>query len=1042
MSSDIFFVRRPTLAIVIAIVSVILGLVALIRLPISQYPEVVPPEIVVNSVYNGADSVSVEQSVTTPLEQKINGVDNMIYVRSINANDGTSAIRISFEVGSDMDMSNVLVQNRVSEALPTLPEDVKRLGVTVKKSLSFPLVLVTLRSPNSTYDSNFLSNYASININDSLSRIPGIGQLTLFGGSDYAMRLWVSPQKLANLGITVGDIVKAVQSQNVIAPGGQIGGPPAPENVDSTYNVKLSSRYTKPEEFENIIVKSNEDGSMVRIKDIVRVELGAQNYNAIGRYNSQAAAVIALYQVPGSNALSVVKQINARMEELSKNFPDDLEYQISLDTSESITAGIDEIVSTLIEAIVLVILVVFIFLQSFRATIIPTVTIPVALLGTFAVFPFLGFSVNSLSLLGLVLAIGTVVDDAIVVVEAVMQHIEKGLSPREATNKAMQEVTGPIIATTLILVAVFIPVIFIEGITGRFYSQFAVTIAVSVIISSINALTLSPALCSLLLKPVHQSTGPLAGFYSKFNLGFTKFTNRYLKVASYFGRKLILTSIVYILILVVTSLSGLYLPSSFVPEEDQGYILANLQLPNNAALSKTDQTAKKVESIIQSIDGVQGVTTVTGFSLITQSFSSNNAFFFIALKPWQDRPDSTAPQILEKINKKLFNEVTDATAFAFGPPAIPGIGTGSGFSMMLQDRAGNNPKYLAEQTQQFIEAAQKRPEIGRISTAFRAAVPQVEILVDREKAYKQGISFTEANQALGSFLGGSYINDFNRFGRLYKVYVQADQAERDSIDDLRLYHVRSSDQTMVPLGGLITTNKITGPEYTNRFNLYRSAELIGVPAHGFTTDDAHKALKEVAEQVLPSEMSYAWNAMSYQEINSSGSAVVFIFGMLFVFLILAAQYESWMLPFSVLLGTPFAVLGAFGGLYISREFLGESYVNNIFAQIGVLTLVGLAAKNAILIVEFARLKTQAGQSAYEAAIEAAKSRFRPILMTSFAFILGVMPLLVATGAGAEGRKVIGMSVFGGMLVATIVGAILVPALFVFIEKISFRANNE
>ena len=1036
---EYFFVRRPTVAIVLSIVMVIFGVVTISGLPISQYPEVVPPEIQVNASYAGANALAVEQSVTTPLEQKINGVENMIYMRSINANDGTTSVRVSFEVGSNLDMSNVLVQNRVSEAQASLPEEVKRLGVTVKKSLSFPLMLVTLRSPRVTYDNSFLSNYATINVLDALARIGGVGQVNQFGGSDYAMRVWVKPDQLAKLGLAVADVYRAIQQQNVIAPAGQIGGPPAPKGTEATYVVKTTGRLESPEQFGEIVIKSDESSaSLIRLKDVARIELGTQLYNSQGRFNGEAAAVLAVYQVPGSNALEVAKQVRATMADLSERFPDDLEYVVSLDTTKAVTEGIDEIVNTLRDAIILVVLVVFLFLQSWRATIIPILVVPVSLIATFSVFPLLGFSVNVLSLLGLVLAIGIVVDDAIVVVEAVMHHIEHGSSPREATNKAMKEVAGPVVAIALILCAVFVPVVFMGGITGRFYQQFAVTIAVSVLFSAVGALTLTPALCAIMLKPASPQKGILGKLFGGFNRVFDRLTARYLGIAGFFARKLARGIVMVGVILFGLFAIGRALPSGFVPEEDQGYILANVTLPDAASLERTSIASEDVERIILNTPGVDSVTTVVGFSLITQSYASNNAFFFIWLKPWSERPGLGLSSfgILRKLNGDLAREFTQGVGTAFGPPAIPGLGTGSGFSMMLQDKSGKGPEYLDEQAKAFIQAASKRPEIGRVATAFRATTPQLFAEVDREKVLSSGVSLADVNSTLGALLGGSYVNDFNRFGRLYKVYVQAEAEYRDKPEDIRLYYVRGKNGEMVSLGTLVTMKPTNGPEFTNRFNLYRSAELIGASGLGYSSSQTLAALKEVAAAVLPPDVSYDWNAMSYQEEKAAGKgAVVFVLGMVFVFLILAAQYESWSLPFSVLLGTPFAVFGAFLGLWLCRQ-LDPSYMNNIFAQIGILTLVGLAAKNSILIVEFARMKVAGGAPLIEGTLEAAKLRFRPILMTAFAFILGVVPLVLAKGAGAQGRKVMGMSVFAGMAMATVIGVVLVPMLFVLVERLS------
>jgi HAE1 family hydrophobic/amphiphilic exporter-1 len=1041
---DYFFVRRPTIAIVLSIVLVIFGVVTLTSLPISQYPNVVPPSIQVTATYTGATALAVEQSVTTPLEQQINGVEQMLYMRSVNANDGTTTVRVDFEVGTNLDMANVLVQNRVSAAQASLPDEVKRLGVNVKKSLSFPLVLLTIRSPNGTYDSPFLNNYATINVVDAIARINGVGLVTQFGGSDYAMRVWVNPNLAAKMGVTASDITQAIQQQNVIAPAGQVGGPPAPNNTDFTYTVRTQDRLQSTEAFENIVVHTDVNtGALIRLRDVARVELGTQLYNSSARFNGSAAAVLAIYQIPGSNALEVANKIRSTMDELSQRFPDDVEYLISLDTTKAVTEGINEIVHTLRDAIILVILVVFIFLQSWRATLIPILVVPVALIATFAVFPLLGFSVNVLSLLGLVLAIGIVVDDAIVVVEAVMHHIEHGLSPRDATNKAMSEVVGPVIAIALILCAVFVPVVFMGGITGLFYQQFAVTIAVSVLFSAVGALTLTPALCATLLKKSEPPTGILGKFFKRFNTAFDKMTGSYVGIAGIFARKLSRGIIAFIIIVAGAAFFGGSLPTGFIPEEDQGYILANLQLPDAASLQRASLASEDLEKIILETPGVDSVTTVNGYSMLTQSYSSNTVFFFIWLKPWHDRPGHPLSSfgIIEKLNSRFAHEFNDGIAMAFGPPAIPGLGNGSGFSMMLQDRGGNPPEYLEQQAQLFVQAAAKRPELSRTVTLFRASVPQVFAEVDQEKILASGVSLSEVNSSLGTYLGGSYVNDFNRFGRLYKVYLQAEPEFRDEADDIRSYYVRNKDGDMVSLGSIVSTRPTTGPEFTNRFNLYRTAELIGGPAPGYSSAQALQALKEVAAQTLPPDMGYAWNAMSFQEERAAGSgAIVFVLGMVFVFLILAAQYESWGLPFSVLLGTPFAVFGALLGIWLCR-LVSPAYLNNIFAQIGMLTLVGLAAKNAILIVEFARMKLHEGVPLLEATLEAAKLRFRPILMTAFAFILGVVPLVIAKGAGAEGRKVMGMSVFAGMLVATIVGVCLVPTLFILVEKLMAKISK-
>jgi HAE1 family hydrophobic/amphiphilic exporter-1 len=1039
-----FFVGRPIVAMVMAIIIVIVGVVSMSGLPIAQYPEITPPEVGVTATYTGANAEIVEQSVATPLEQKVNGVENSIYMKSVNANDGTMNLTVSFEVGSDLDMSNVLVQNRVSEAQASIPEEVKRLGITVKKKLSFPLMLVSLYSPEGTYDQNFQSNYLTINILDAVARIKGVGQASVLGGSDYAMRVWVKPDQLAKLGLTVPDITQAIQEQNVIAPAGQIGGPPAVPGTQFTYQVRTRGRLSTAEEFENVIVRSNTDGSQVRVKDVARVELGTQTYNAASRLNGGPAAILSVYQLPGANGLEVAAEVVKVMEEMSADFPDDIEYLVSLDTTLAIEEGISEIITTLFQAVALVILVVFIFLQNARATLIPSLAVPVSLIGTFAVFPLLGFSINTLSLLGLVLAIGIVVDDAIVVVEAVTKKMEEGLKPKAATIAAMKEVSGPIVATSLSLMAVFVPVAAMGGITGRLYQQFAITIAISVGISSINALTLSPALSAMLLRPPSERKDNfLTPFYNGFNKTFHRATNGYMSIATMFSRKLLISAATLLIMIVL--MGGLFgmVPGGFVPEEDQGYFLVNIQLPDAASLERTDAVTKQVEAILVGSPGVDSVTAVAGYSLLTSSLSPNNAFLFVSLKHWKDRGSAElhVNNIIQRVNGQFATGIPQAMVFAFGPPAIPGLGTGSGFSMMLQDRGGNTPTYLAEQTQAFIEAASERPEIGRVMTTFRANVPQIFADVDTDMVLKAGVSLADLNTTLGAFLGGAYVNDFNRFGRLFKVYVQAEPEYRSDPSDIRYFFVRGNTGATVPLSALVSTRSTQGPEYTNRFNLFRAAELTGAPALGYSSDQALDALEEVAASVLPTDMTYSWNAMSFQERAAAGSGgKVFILALLFVFLILAAQYESWSLPVGVLLGTPIAIFGAMAGLWLAGLFL-PGYQNNVFAQIGLVMLIGMAAKNAILIVEFAKLKSDQGFSALDAALSAARDRFRPILMTAFSFILGVMPLLIASGAGAEARKVMGLTVFSGMLAATVMGVLIIPALYVMVERLTGRDKN-
>lgn len=1031
-----FFIRRPIVAMVISILMIIMGLITLRGIPISKYPDITPPMIQITTSFNGANAVNVEQAVATPIEQQVNGVERMLYMKSTNAADGSMTLAVSFEVGTDLDNANMLTQNRVSQANARMPSEVKAMGVTTKKSLVFPVMLVGLSSPNGTYDGAFLNNYANINIVDQLKRLQGVGDIALFGGADYAMRVWLKPEQLTKLGLTVNDVANAVRKQNAIAPGGKFGAPPSPAGVEYTYTVTLQERLISEEEFGNIIIKADNEGAIVRLKDIARIELGLENYNSASRLNGKAAATIVIYQMPGSNALEVAARVEQTMNELAGRFPDDLKHDISLNTTRAVSVGIEEIVHTLFEAVVLVILVVFLFLQDWRATLIPLLTVPVSLIGTFIIFPLLGFSVNVLSLLGLVLAIGLVVDDAIVVVEAVIHNIEHGMNPREATQKAMKEVGGPVVAIALILAAVFVPVAFAGGITGRLYQQFAITIAISVLFSAFNALTLSPALSAIILRPKKESKGLLQRFFNGFNRVFDKFTLGYTGVAGIVARKSIRSVLIMVIVLVFSGLLGRAVPGGFVPEEDEGYYLINVQLPDASSLERSDEVAKKVEAILNKVEGIEYSTMVLGYSLLTQSFSTNNAFVFVSLKPWEERT-KTAKQLIMETNLAFRSTITEATAIAFGPPPIEGLGTSSGFTLQLQDRSGNSPEFLDAQTRQFVAAAQKRPEIGSIFSLYRANVPQKRIEIDYDKVEKMGIDLSEVTSTISTYLGSSYVNDFNRFGRQYRVYVQAEAEDRVQPLDLGRYYVRSRKGDIVPLNTLVYVQDIAGPSYTNRFNMYRSAEISGAPRDGYSSADALRALEEVAA-TMPKEIGYAWSNMSYQEKAAEGTGgTMFLMAIVFVFLILAAQYESWKLPFSVLLGVPAALMGAFFGLWLGGLW-STSYVNNVFAQIGLVMLIGLTAKNAILIVEFAKMLYEQGKPLYEAALEAAKLRLRPILMTSFAFMLGVVPLLTAEGAGAEARKVMGMAVFMGTLIATIVGVIVVPALFVFIESIGSK----
>ncbi len=1031
-----FFVRRPIVAMVIAIVTVLVGIVSLLGLPIAQFPQILPPQVNLTTTYTGADALTIEQSVATPIEQQMNGVDRMLYVQSTNANDGSMNQVVTFDVGTDIDIDNVLVNNRYSQAQPLLPQDVKNFGVTIKKSLAFPLMVISLYSPDGRYDPAFLANYSLININDALLRVKGVGDIRNLGSSDYSMRIWLEPDVCARLGLTVTDVQNALRAQNVVNPAGQVGAEPAPPGQQLTFTVRAQGRLVEPEEFANVVVRENPDGSAVRVKDIARAELGSLNYQQYGTFNGKPAAVIAAFQTPGSNALDVADNVRKTMAGLAKHFPPGVAYKISLDTTAPVNAGIREILETLFEAIVLVVLVVFVFLQSWRATLIPLLTVPVSLIGVFALFPLLGFSVNTLSLFGLVLAIGLVVDDAIVVVEAVEHHIEQGMAPREATLKAMSEVQGPVIAIARILAAVYVPVAFMSGVTGRLYQQFALTIAVSVLISAFNALTLSPALSAMLLKPRAHAhpRGTVRRLGDGYNRWFGRATNGYVRVTRALTRKLAIPLALLLGVTVASWALGRRLPSGFVPDEDQGYAVIGVQLPDGASLQRTKAVYEKIDAILDKEPGLRTYNGIAGFSFFTRTAASYMGTGFVSFKPWDERytPDMTAAAILRRLNAQ-FSRIPEARVIAVAPPAIPGISATGGFSMMLQDRSGGSYDFLAQNVQKFVAAARKRPELTDVRPNFSPAVPQLFADVDKDKALAEGVSIQEIYNALQTFLGGSYVNDFTRFGRQWRVFVQAEPAYRMGPEDIGRFYVRNSRGEMVPLASFVRVRRTVGPEYTVRYNLYRAVEILGSQAPGYSSGQALDALEDVAAKTLPPEMGYGFNALSYQEkVASGGSARVLALSLVFVFLILAALYESWSLPLSVLLSTPVAVLGAYVGLF-SRRF-----DNNVYAQIGLIMLVGLTAKNAILIVEFAKAKLEEGKPILEAALEGARLRLRPILMTSFAFIFGCIPLWIAKGAGAASRQMLGTTVVSGMLAVTLLGVFLVPPLFVMIERLVAR----
>jgi hydrophobe/amphiphile efflux-1 (HAE1) family protein len=1032
-----YFIRHPVFAIVIALVITIAGLVAIFTLPIAQYPPISPPTVTVETFFVGASARVVEENVAVPIEQQVNGAENMIYMSSTSTSDGRYFLTCTFAVGTDIDIAQVDVQNRVNRATNALPAEVISNGVTVRKASPDMLIVLSLFSPDETYDDLFLSNYASLNLYDPIARIYGVGSISIVGEREYAMRLWVRPDRLAALGLTARDVAQAVRDQNVQAPAGQIGAPPAKAGLSFQYSVDVRGRLSDTEEFDNIIIRTLPDGSVLRLRDVGNSELGARRYNSFSRRDGKPSTTMVIYQLPGANALDVANKIRAFMDEAQKSFPPGLKYEVSYDNTLFVRAALKEVVFTLFKALSLVMLVVFIFLGNFRAMLIPFVSVPVAMVGTFVAFAILGFSINTLSLFGLVLAIGSVVDDAIVVVEAVKAHMATGLTPLEATEKAMDEVTRPQIGVLCALLSVYVPVVFLGGITGQLYRQFALTLCFAAIISIVVALTLTPAFCVKILRPKQDKGGFLATFNRGFNRLFERTTRGYLGGMDFLMRRLFVAFLLLLAVFVAAGSLLKTLPGGLVPDEDQGVVFATFNLPPGASLERTDAVLKQGEQFAAKVAGIQTILGWGGFNLMTNSFSSDAGTLVMTLAPW-DKRTSTETQItaiMQRLRRE-FATYPEARAFVYSLPAIPGMGNVSGFQYMLQDRSGHTPEELFQAAQNMAAAASREPAIAAVFNTFQVNVPQVRLHIDRDKVKTLGIPLTGVFEGLQLYLGGYMINDFNKFGRVYRVMIQAKPQFRQSPDDIGNIYVRNNHGRMVPLSNLVEVGSESAPILITRYNMFRSAELVGQNAPGYSSGDAIATMDRLSRS-LPPGFGYEWTGLAFQEKVASGQAgYIFAFSLIFLFLVLAALYENWAVPFGIILGIPITVFGALLGIWL------RGLANDVYVQVGIVMLIGLNAKLSIMIVEFAKNKRDLeGFSAFEAAKEGARLRFRAILMTALAEVFGLSTLLLATGAGAAARWSVGTTVVAGMAAATVLSVFFIPVLYYAIATLQEKLGR-